>query len=100
MRWHVRGPVEMAPDVIPARNLGMIGFGSGGGTILIHLYTVRASGTGPICASAPRWLAGIQVALEEWMDRAPPFAIAEGDRAVTLAQGVFDVARLPVGWVR
>ena len=34
------------------------------------------------------------------MERAPPFEIAPDDRAVTCAQRVFDVRRLPLLWTR
>jgi cytochrome P450 len=42
----------------------------------------------------------LRISLEEWLKRAPPFEIAPNDRAVTRAQGVFDVRRLPLVWKR
>jgi len=52
-----------------------------------------------ICLGAPLARRELRITLEEWM-RASPFEIAPGDRAVTRAQGVFDVQRLPLAWMQ
>jgi len=52
-----------------------------------------------ICLGAPLARRELRITLEEWM-RASPFEIAPGDRAVTRAQGVFDVQRLPLAWTK
>jgi len=40
----------------------------------------------------------LKIALETWLARIPPFRIAEGQKAVTSAQGVFGVTSLPLAW--